>query len=32
MVVATILLVILVQVFQSVGTWLAVRCDKRLRK
>ena len=32
MVVATALLVILVQVFQSVGTWLAVRCDKRLRK
>lgn len=32
MVVATALLVIMVQIFQSIGTWLAVRCDKRLRK
>ena len=32
MVVATVLLVIMVQVFQSIGTWLAVKCDKRLRK
>ena len=32
MVVATVLLVILVQFFQSVGTWLSVRCDKRLRR
>lgn len=29
---AVILLVILVQVFQSLGTYLATRCDKRLRK
>ena len=28
----TAVLVIMVQVFQSFGTWLAVRCDKRLRK
>lgn len=32
MVVATALLVLMVQVFQSIGTRLAVRCDKRLRK
>ena len=32
MVVATILLVVLVQLFQSLGTWLSVRCDKRLRR
>ena len=32
MVVATVLLVIMVQVFQSIGTWLAAKCDKRLRK
>ena len=32
MVVATVLLVVLVQLFQSAGTWLAARCDKRLRK
>ena len=32
MVVATVLLVVMVQIFQSIGTWLAVRCDKRLRK
>ena len=32
MVVATALLVILVQLFQSFGGWLAARCDKRLRK
>ena len=24
-------LVLLVQIFQSVGTWLANKCDKRLR-
>ena len=27
-----ILLIILVQIFQSAGTWLAVRCDKRITK
>lgn len=32
MVVATALLVILVQIFQSLGTQLSVRCDKRLRR
>ena len=32
MVVATALLVVLVQLFQSIGTRLAARCDKRLRK
>ena len=32
MVVATILLVVLVQLFQSLGTRLSVRCDKRLRR
>lgn len=32
MVVATALLVVLVQVFQTVGTHLAARCDKRLRR
>ena len=32
MVGATVLLVVLVQLFQSAGTWLAARCDKRLRK
>lgn len=29
--VAVIALVVLVQVFQSLGTWLATKCDKRLR-
>ena len=29
--VAVIGLVLLVQIFQSLGTWLAVKCDKRLR-
>ena len=29
---AVILLVILVQIFQSIGTWMAVRCDKRITK
>ena len=29
--VAVIGLVLLVQIFQSVGTWLAAKCDKRLR-
>lgn len=32
MIVATVLLVILVQIFQSLGTRLSVRCDKRLRR
>lgn len=32
MVVATALLVIMVQVFQTLGTWLAAQCDKRLRQ
>ena len=32
MVVATVPLIIMVQVFQPLGTWLAVKCDKRLRK
>ena len=32
MVAAVILLVVLVQVFQSIGTYLAIKCDKRLRK
>lgn len=32
MTMATALLVVLVQVFQTVGTWLAVKCDKRLRR
>ncbi len=30
MVFAVIVLVILVQIFQSVGSWLTVRCDKRI--
>lgn len=29
---AVILLVLLVQIFQSLGTWSAVRCDKRITK
>ena len=29
---AVILLIVLVQVFQSLGTYLATRCDKRLKK
>lgn len=29
--VAVIGLVLLVQIFQSIGTWLSVKCDKRLR-
>ena len=29
---ATALLVIMVQVFQTLGTWLAAQCDKRLRQ
>lgn len=32
MVVFTAMLVVMVQVFQSIGTRLAVRCDKRLRR
>lgn len=32
MIVATVLLVVLVQIFQSLGTRLSVRCDKRLRR
>ena len=31
MLIAVILLVIIVQIFQSVGTWLSVKCDKRLK-
>ena len=30
--IAVIGLVVLVQIFQSIGTWLSVKCDKRLRK
>ena len=29
---AVILLIVLVQILQSLGTWLSVRCDKRLKK
>ena len=29
--IAVIGLVVLVQIFQSLGTWLSVKCDKRLR-
>ncbi len=29
--IAVIGLVVLVQIFQSIGTWLSVKCDKRLR-
>ena len=32
MLVAVVLLVVLVQLFQTVGTFFATRCDKRLRK
>ena len=32
MLIAVILLVVLVQFFQSVGTRLAAKCDKRLKK
>ncbi|MCI2047022.1 MAG: ABC transporter permease [Faecalibacterium sp.] len=32
MLVAVILLIVMVQVFQSAGTYLTIRCDKRLRK
>ena len=32
MLVAVIILILLVQLFQSFGTWLAKRCDKRLKK
>ena len=31
MVVAVIILILLVQVFQSLGTYLAKKCDKRLK-
>ena len=30
--VAVIILVLLVQVFQSLGTWLGKKCDKRLKR
>ena len=30
MLLAVVLLIVLVQIFQSIGTWLSVRCDKRL--
>ena len=29
---AVIFLIVLVQVFQSLGTYLAAKCDKRLKK
>ena len=29
--VAVVILILLVQLFQSVGTWLSKRCDKRLK-
>ena len=32
MLVAVILLIVLVQIFQTIGTHLTIRCDKRLRK
>ena len=32
MLIAVIFIVILVQIFQSLGTWLAVRSDKRLTR
>ena len=32
MLVAVVLLILLVQLFQTVGTKLAVKCDKRLKK
>jgi ABC-type methionine transport system permease subunit len=32
MLVAVVILVILVQLFQSIGTWLSKKCDKRLKK
>ena len=32
MLVAVVLLVVLVQLFQTVGTFFATRCDKRLCK
>ena len=32
MIVCVVLLVLMVQVFQSVGTWWANKSDKRLRK
>ena len=31
MLVAVVILILLVQLFQSVGTWLSKRCDKRLK-
>lgn len=31
MLIAVILLVVMVQIFQSVGTYLAIRCDKRIK-
>ena len=32
MLVAVVLLILLVQLFQSLGTWLGRRSDKRLKK
>ena len=32
MLVAVVILILLVQLFQSLGTWLARRSDKRLKK
>lgn len=32
MIAAVIVLIILVQIFQCVGSWLAVKCDRRLKK
>ena len=32
MLIAVVLLVVLVQIFQTVGTKLASKCDKRLKK
>ena len=31
MLVAVVLLILLVQLFQSLGTWLSKKCDKRLK-
>ena len=32
MAMAVVFLIVLVQIFQSIGTRLAIRCDKRLKK
>ena len=31
MLVAVVLLILLVQLFQTIGTWLSKKCDKRLK-